>query len=326
MNPRIEQPQPALGKAIRDQRQAQGAVLKEIASKAGVTLGTLALIERGETNPTWGTVSAIAAALEISTSDLAALVERLEGKATSKAHPDARHRGIGFRIGDAFPADNPLARWATALAMGANYSVYLNVRLVEGDLPPEANLYYFRLIVGHFFEAAKWLKKTRKQWPEIDKFIASLDEEDQKRYDDIVAFASQKHPLHKRLKESRATQFHFPEMPPGKEAAGQEELANAMREAANLAGWIEDGKDYASFRAAFADEIAVQFLATSTEETEEIMDALSGPVFEFVEFTMSVLLAYLKTLPEETTIFWEEGKVRPKVPGTEQGDSGANSP
>lgn len=203
--------------------------------------------------------------------------------------------------------------------MGANYSVYLNVRLIEGNLPPETSLYYFRLISGHFLEAAQWLKKTRKWWPEIDNFISALEPQDQERYEHIVAFGSQKHPLYKRLKESRSTHFHFPEMHPDKDAAGQEELANAMREAEGLEGWIEDGKDYASFRAAYADEVAVQFLATSTEETEEVMEALRGPVFELVEFTMSVLLAYLQTLPETTAIvFWDEGKIRPKVPGIEK--------
>jgi transcriptional regulator with XRE-family HTH domain len=320
LNPRVGQPQPNLGKAIRDLRQAQGATLKEVAPKAGITLGTLALIERGETNPTWGTVSAIAAALETPLNELGAMVDRLDGTAISKAHPDARRRGIGFKIGNAFPADSTVARWVTALAMGANYSVYLNVRLVEGDLPPEANLYYFRLIAGHFLEAAKWLRATRKRLSEVDEFIAGLTAEDQERYENIAAFASQKHPLHKRLKESRSTHFHFPEINVNKEAAGLEELANAMREAASLEGWIEDGKDYASFRAAFADEVAVQFLATNDKETAEILSALHGPVFELVEFTTAVLLAYLKTLPKKATIIWEEGKVRPRVPGADPVD------
>jgi transcriptional regulator with XRE-family HTH domain len=320
VNPKVEQPQPNLGKAIRDLRQSQGATLKEIAPKAGITLGTLALIERGETNPTWGTVSAIAAALETPMHELGAIVDRLEGTAVSRAHPDARHRGIGFKIGDAFPADSIVARWVTALAMGTNYSVYLNVRLVEGNLPPEANLYYFRLIAGHFLEAAQWLQATRKQIPEVNEFISGLATEDRARYENVAAFASQKHPLHKRLKESRSTHFHFPEINVNKDAAGQEELANAMREAVNLEGWIEDGKDYASFRAAFADEIAVQFVATNDEETAEILDALHGPVFELVEFTAAALLAYLKTLPKKATIIWEEGKVRPRVPGADPVD------
>lgn len=315
MNPKVEQPQPALGKAIRDLRHAQGATLKEIANRAGITLGTLALIERGETNPTWGTVSAVASALETSLGELGAIVDRAEGTPPSKAHPDARHRGIGFKIGDAFPASSTIARWVTALSMGANYSIYLNVRLIEGNLPPEANLYYFRLIAGHFLEAARWLQATRKQLPEVDDFITKLAAEDQERYEKITAFASQKHPLHRRLTESRSTHFHFPEININKETAGQEELANALRAAASLEGWIEDGKDYASFRAAFADEVALQFLTTTDTETAEVLDSLHGPIFELVEFTAAVLLAYLESLPKRATIIWKEGKTRPRVPG-----------
>lgn len=52
--------------------------MKEVAPKAGVTFGTLSLIERGEANPTWGTVHGIAAALDVRVSDLAKLAESLD--------------------------------------------------------------------------------------------------------------------------------------------------------------------------------------------------------------------------------------------------------
>lgn len=73
------QPQPALGKAIRELRQKRGETLKTFAPKAGVSWGTLGVIERGEANPTWGTVKAIAAALGVSVSTLAKASERFEG-------------------------------------------------------------------------------------------------------------------------------------------------------------------------------------------------------------------------------------------------------
>ncbi len=74
-----EQPQPALGKAIRELRKKRGETLKTLAPKAGVTWGTLGVIERGDANPTWGTVQAIAAALEVSLADLAKVAERFDG-------------------------------------------------------------------------------------------------------------------------------------------------------------------------------------------------------------------------------------------------------
>jgi transcriptional regulator with XRE-family HTH domain len=73
-----DQPQPALGAAIRELRQKGGRTLKELAPEAGVTWGTLGVIERGEANPTWGTVRAIADALDVSIGELAKLAEKHE--------------------------------------------------------------------------------------------------------------------------------------------------------------------------------------------------------------------------------------------------------
>lgn len=73
-----EQPQPALGKAIRQLREERGVSQEALAYAAGVTSGTLSLIERGLSNPTWGTTKGIAAALDVSIADLAKLSLRFE--------------------------------------------------------------------------------------------------------------------------------------------------------------------------------------------------------------------------------------------------------
>lgn len=73
-----EQPQPALGKAIRQLREDRGVSQEALAHAAGVTSGTLSLIERGLSNPTWGTTKGIAAALDVSIADLAKLSLRFE--------------------------------------------------------------------------------------------------------------------------------------------------------------------------------------------------------------------------------------------------------
>lgn len=71
------QPQPELGAAIRAQRERRGLSQEALAPKAGVTPGTLSLIERGEANPTWGTVRGIASALGVAVSALAKAAENL---------------------------------------------------------------------------------------------------------------------------------------------------------------------------------------------------------------------------------------------------------
>jgi hypothetical protein len=230
----------------------------------------------------------------------------------SKAHPDARHRGIGFRIGDAFPADDPIARWVTVLSIAANDTIYLNIRLIEGDLAEEQSIYYFRLVAAHFFEAAVWLKSTRTL-PEVDALITSLDDAARERYERIIGFASQRHRFFDNLKRSRSTLFHYPVIHPGREQAGEEELANAMRTAADLPGWIEGGEEYSTFRVEFADQIAVQLLSENEEETKELMEELRGPVFDLVLFCEAVLFEYLTALPPEVTTVWEPGEERPAI-------------
>lgn len=68
---RSDQPQPALGKAIRQLRDKRGMTQEALAHAAGVTVGHLSTIERGHSNPTWATVKALAAALDTSMIDVA---------------------------------------------------------------------------------------------------------------------------------------------------------------------------------------------------------------------------------------------------------------
>jgi transcriptional regulator with XRE-family HTH domain len=69
-------PQPALGAAIRSLRIKKDAKQQAVAEAAGITVAHLSKIERGLTNPTWGTVTAVAQALDVTISHLARHAER----------------------------------------------------------------------------------------------------------------------------------------------------------------------------------------------------------------------------------------------------------
>jgi transcriptional regulator with XRE-family HTH domain len=75
---RPEQPQPALGKAVRALREKRGVTQEALANEAGVTTGTLSLIERGQSNPAWGTVKGIVVTLGVSMGELANLTDTFE--------------------------------------------------------------------------------------------------------------------------------------------------------------------------------------------------------------------------------------------------------
>lgn len=67
---RSDQPQVALGAAIHELRNERGMTQEALAHKSGVTVGHLSMIERGHSNPTWGTISRIAEAANVSMIDL----------------------------------------------------------------------------------------------------------------------------------------------------------------------------------------------------------------------------------------------------------------
>jgi transcriptional regulator with XRE-family HTH domain len=75
-----DQPQPALGEAVRQLREKRGLTQEGLAQDAGVTTGTVSLVERGRSNPAWGTVKALADGLGVSMVDLVKLVSVVESK------------------------------------------------------------------------------------------------------------------------------------------------------------------------------------------------------------------------------------------------------
>lgn len=77
---RSDQPQSALGKAIRQLREERGMTQEALAQEAGVTVGHMSMIERGHSNPTWGTLKSVAKALHVSMAQLGELAERFEAR------------------------------------------------------------------------------------------------------------------------------------------------------------------------------------------------------------------------------------------------------
>ena len=77
---RGDDPQPALGAAIRELRTKRGVTQEDLAHDAGITVGTLSLIERGRSNPAWGTIRRIGDALDVPIDKIAALALRKDPK------------------------------------------------------------------------------------------------------------------------------------------------------------------------------------------------------------------------------------------------------
>jgi transcriptional regulator with XRE-family HTH domain len=75
MPPRAE-PQAALGKVVRELREAKGLTQEAVAHVAGVHPTWVSRLESGMLNPSWGMVARVAKALGVQVSDLAKAAER----------------------------------------------------------------------------------------------------------------------------------------------------------------------------------------------------------------------------------------------------------
>src|SRR4051794_17125190 len=104
----------------------------------------------------------------------------------------SEHIGIRFKIGDAFPADDQLARWMTICAMALNDLLYVNRLLVprrEEEVESEdyENVYLARVAGAHLFEIAKFLDHAHRRVPTISEFIDGLDPDPKAAYEKVKA-------------------------------------------------------------------------------------------------------------------------------------------
>jgi transcriptional regulator with XRE-family HTH domain len=68
-------PDPALGLAIKELREARDLTQEELASRAGMTFGTVSRLESAKSAPAWATVMHLIDALGVSLPELAQAVE-----------------------------------------------------------------------------------------------------------------------------------------------------------------------------------------------------------------------------------------------------------
>jgi transcriptional regulator with XRE-family HTH domain len=78
--PPTSRPDPHLAGVLRALREKDGRSQEALAHDAGLTVGAMARIERGDTNPTWTTVRRITAALGVSLADLGRAVDSQAGR------------------------------------------------------------------------------------------------------------------------------------------------------------------------------------------------------------------------------------------------------
>jgi hypothetical protein len=223
--------------------------------------------------------------------------------------------GVRFRIGDAFPADQAVARFVVVLMMALNDLLPLNERLTEETddaLPPHERLYLARLVASHLFELATFLEEVPGRFQEIDAFLAGLLEEAQEQRRTIIAVAKgQRGEFADQLERLRNHFFHYARLLSA--APEQEELLKALAEHANRRGEIRIGKLFKDFRARFADDIAAELTLTD-EDAEPFVAELAELSTACMNFAYAVIGAYTDSRPEGTFESINESRDAPDTP------------
>lgn len=73
------EPQSGLGRAVQTKRQEAGIDEETLAQRSGLSASLIAEIESGRSDPTWGDMRKLAAALGVSLERLSELAEEYEG-------------------------------------------------------------------------------------------------------------------------------------------------------------------------------------------------------------------------------------------------------
>lgn len=92
-----------------------------------------------------------------------------------------------FKVGDVFPADDPVAVFIVAVSIALNDLLRTNKRMVGGndaapaqvEVEEDEQLYLLRLDIAQFHELCETIKNARNQFPDVETFISSLPAETQ---------------------------------------------------------------------------------------------------------------------------------------------------
>lgn len=134
-----------------------------------------------------------------------------------------------FRIGDVFPADDPIARFVAVLAMVNNEwhrSMHLMKVTTDDPAGRGIRLLLLRQQAASYVEAVDWILDSRKHLPAINDYIDGLDAEAAEHYKRLMAGCDPQSPGYMDwLTAHRNVTAHFPKLHPDAFAHGDEEIA-----------------------------------------------------------------------------------------------------
>jgi hypothetical protein len=213
-----------------------------------------------------------------------------------------------FRIGDLFPADDPIARFVMTLAMHANdmaRSVAMFPEPDDSDLESHGRrLMLMRYQAGIVYEVDKFIKAARLI-PEVDDFIASLGDA-MNLPDTLAGLVDQ---LTVWLGDLRNVTFHYAEMHPGRIAAGKDEVMNALAEVADHESEIAADDSVAAGATVgfpFADVVVGQWLRRGFLAGDGTEVTVRDAILAASAFSRAAVIAYIVAKGEDAFRSFDE--------------------
>ncbi len=208
---------------------------------------------------------------------------------------------ITFKIDDAFPADNDVARFITVLAMAsndANRSIDRMGHLFDtapNDSESLAEMWMlFRQQAAFYYEAARFVAGAISKYPDtVGTFVAALPSEARDELAKITGGVDPKSPHYVGdwIDKHRNMTFHYSssKIRPGLSAAV--DVQSAIE--------INDDETHGSVRYWFADEVTKR-LVPDEEAMKEHLPPLRESLTALIRFTQRAFVAYRATRPADT--------------------------
>lgn len=211
---------------------------------------------------------------------------------------------IRFKIGVAFPAEDPVARFITGLAMISNdwLRSLEDMFGLAGESHEEIGrrVSLFRRQAALIHEAATFITDARRMFPEVVAFVGALEPNARDGFERVTGAVdtASPHYLGAWLEGHRNVTHHFPKMHPAAAQDGKEEMTNALAGATDIESTIDTGQRFGDARFRYADEVGVQLLP-SLEDTSWV-EKLREAALALADFAQRAALAYLEVRPDGT--------------------------
>jgi hypothetical protein len=164
-----------------------------------------------------------------------------------------------FKFGDFFPAEDAVAEWVVTLSLAYNDLVLLQEHLEKDKAIEHRWFYWLRLIIGHFREAARYLRATQRV-PEIEAFVDSLPAHVRAHYDECLRLYEKNERTIERVRHEAG--FHYPAMRVSPSQRRKRPIQEALEERAGGPAVVEMGAagTVRTSRMLFADEVAAELV------------------------------------------------------------------